>query len=547
MNHNSLLNSSELVVNIDELPINIAIFQVKEGDVYFVDCNVAALVSEKFTKNEIIGKKFLDLFPAAKEFGLYEMILDVFETGESQDLELNFYQDSRISGWKKNRVIKLPNGNIMAFYEDLTAQKELEIELIKEKKLLENAQRLAHLGSWEWNIADNLLSWSDEVFRILGEQPQSFTPTYEKFASYIPINELAVIESAISESLTKKQHYKIIHRLIRSDGEPRFVQETGIPSFNDKGEPTHLIGTVYDITDTHNFKIELEKTSAELQTIFEVNPHITFITDGKKILTVNRRFLALTGSRDLLDFNVKHLCFSELFTPREGYIDPIINETNWVAHVANNPEQLHKALITISEVEYTFLAHAARYSLDDNYKYLVVLEDISELERHAQTDYLTQLFTRHKVHEILKLNLDQFERYGQLFSIIMLDIDNFKRINDTFGHQVGDSVLTEIASIIQCNTRFTDTVGRWGGEEFLIICPNTDLESAYQVAETIRNAIESCQFDKIGNNTVSLGINCIQNATNIEQLITGADQALYYAKNGNRNQSIKYHESLVEL
>ncbi len=547
MNSNPVLNLPEYVVNIDELPINIAIFEVKDGDVYFVDCNLASLDSEKISKNEIVGKKFLDLFPSAKEFGLFDMILEVYETGQSQDLELNFYQDARISGWKKNRVIKLPNGNIMAFYKDLTAQKELELELTKEKHLLENAQKLVHLGSWEWNIADNVLSWSDEIFRILGERPQSFTPTYEKFTSYIPINELAAIESAICESLTTKQHYNIIHRLIRSDGEPRFVQETGVPSFNNKGEPTHLIGTVYDITDTHNFKIELEKTSAELQTIFELNPHVTFITDSKKILTVNRQFLALTGSKDLLEFNVNHQCFSELFTPREGYIDPFINDNNWVAHVANNPEQLHKALITISEVEYTFLAHAARYSLDNDYKYLVVLEDISELERHAQTDYLTQLYTRHKVHEILKLNLDQFERYGQVFSIIMLDIDNFKRINDSFGHQVGDSVLAEIASILQCNTRLTDTVGRWGGEEFLIICPNTDLDNAYQAAELIRNAIESCHFDRIGNNTVSLGINCIQHGTSIEQLITGADQALYSAKNGNRNQSIKYHEGLAEL
>lgn len=542
-----MINSSEFVVNIDDLPINIAIYQVKDGDVYCVDFNLAALASEKISKNELIGKKLLDLFPNAKAFGLFDLILDVFETGESQDIDLKLYQDPRISGWKKNRVIKLPNGNIMVAYNDLTAQKELELELTKEKQLLEDAQKLAHLGSWEWNIADKLLSWSDEVYRIIGERPQSFTPTYEKFTSYIPIEELPAVESAIRASLTTKQHYKIVHRVIRSDGQTRFVQETGIPFFDDKGEPTHLIGTVYDITDTHNFKIELEKTSAELQTIFEVNPHITFITDGKKILTVNRRFLALTDSQSLLEFHVKHQCFSEFFTQREGYLNPVINGTNWVAHVANNPEQLHKALITISEREYTFLAHAARYSLDNGYKYIVVLEDVSELERHAQTDYLTQLYTRHKVHEILRLNFDHFQRYGQVFSIIMLDIDHFKKINDSFGHQVGDSVLKEIASIIQCTTRITDTIGRWGGEEFLIICPNTDLNSAYQAAELIRNAIESCHFDKIGNNTVSLGINCIRHGTSIEQLINGADQALYYAKNSNRNQSIKYHDSLTTL
>ena len=542
-----MINSSEFVVNIDELPINIAIFEVKDGDVYFVDCNLAALASEEISKNALIGKRFLDLFPSAKEFGLFDMILEVFETGKSQDLELNFYQDARISGWKKNRVIKLPNGNIMAFYQDLTVQKELEIELTKEKQLLENAQKLAHLGSWEWNIADNLLSWSDEVFRILGERPQSFKPTYEKFISYIPINELAAIESAISESLTTKQHYKIIHRLIRSDGETRFVQETGAPSFDERGEPTHMIGTVYDVTDTHNFKVELEKTSAELQTIFEVNPHITFVTDGKKILSVNRRFLALTDCKNLLEFNITHQCVSELFTPSEGYLSPVINENNWVVHVANNPEQSHKALITSSDNEYTFSVHAARYSLDNGYKYIVVLEDISDLERHAQTDHLTQLYTRHKVHERLKHNFEQFQRYGQVFSFFMLDIDHFKKINDSFGHQVGDSVLKEIASIIQSKTRSTDTVGRWGGEEFLIICPNSDLDETYNLAENLRSTIETYHLEQVGKNTASLGIHCIQPDMNIEQLINGADQALYYAKNNNRNQSIKYHERLTSF
>ncbi len=542
-----MINSSEFDVNIDDLPINIAIYQVKDGDVYFVDLNLAAQVSEKICKNEIMGKKLLDVFPGAKAFGLYDVILEVTETGESQDLDLNFYQDARTSGWKKNHIIKLSNGYVMAVYEDFTAQKHLELELKAEKQLLENAQKIAHLGSWEWHIADNLLSWSDEVFRILGERPQSFTPTYEKFVSYVPIGELPAVESAISESLTKKQDYKTVHRLIRSDGETRFVQETGVPFFDESGEATHLIGTVYDITDTHNFKIELEKKSAELHTIFDANPHITFITDGQKILTVNRKFLAFAGYKTLPEFNLKHQCFSEFFTMREGYLSPIMNENTWVAHVANNPEQSHKALITTPENEYTFSAHASRYSLENNYKYIVVLEDISELERVAQTDYLTQLYTRHKVHEMLKLHFDQFQRYGQVFSIIMLDIDNFKQINDSFGHQVGDSVLKEIASIIQSKTRSTDTVGRWGGEEFLIICPNSDMDETYKLAESLRSTIENYHVEQVGKNTASLGIHSIQQGMSIEQLIHGADQALYHAKNNNRNQSVKYHERLTAL
>ncbi|WP_019556147.1 GGDEF domain-containing protein [Thiomicrorhabdus arctica] len=544
---NSVINPSDFVVNIDDLPIHITIYQVKEGDVYLVDLNVAAQVNEKLNKNELIGKKLLEEFPSAKTSGLFDTILEVYKTGESQNLDLMLYQDTHAHRWKKNYVIKLSNGNIMSLFDDLTVQKKLELELTKEKKRLEDAQKLAHLGSWEWNIVDNSLSWSDEVFRIIGEQPQSFIPTYEKFTSYIPINELAAVESAISESLATTQNYNVIHRVIRSDGGVRFVQETGIPFFDDNGEPSHMIGTVYDITETHNFKVELEKTSSELHTVFEVNPHITFITDGQKILTVNRKFLAFTGCKTLLEFKVKHKCFSELFISREGYLDPAINKHNWVAHVAHNPEQSHKVLMVKSDCEYTFSAHATRYSLDNHYKYIVVLEDISELEKHAKTDYLTQLYTRHKVHEMLQLNFDQFQRYGQVFSIIMLDIDHFKKINDSFGHQVGDSVLKKIASIIQAKTRTTDTVGRWGGEEFLIICPNSDIHDTYKLAECLRTTIENYHVEPVGKNTASLGVHCIQQDMSIEQLIHGADQALYYAKNNKRNRSVKYHAHLTEL
>lgn len=178
-------------------------------------------------------------------------------------------------------------------------------------------------------------------------------------------------------------------------------------------------------------------------------------------------------------------------------------------------------------------------------KLRVINADLSlahrKLEKIAVTDRLTGLFNRNKIDEVFSYELAQAERYGKSLAIIMADIDLFKSVNDTHGHQVGDSVLCEFAAIIRELARDTDTPGRWGGEEFLIICSHADLNGAKVLAERIRTAVADHLFTVVGHKTCSFGVSSYRPGDTLETIVKRADDALYEAKQNGRNRAALEH------
>lgn len=159
-----------------------------------------------------------------------------------------------------------------------------------------------------------------------------------------------------------------------------------------------------------------------------------------------------------------------------------------------------------------------------------------QLEKLSVTDRLTELYNRVKLDEVLEAEMARVNRSGQAFSVILIDVDHFKWVNDQHGHQTGDSVLKSFADVLRSETRVTDFVGRWGGEEFLIICPNTDLPGAQRLAENLRGAVESHDFPVVKAKTASFGVACHREGEPVQELISRADAALYAAKQGGRNR-----------
>jgi len=158
------------------------------------------------------------------------------------------------------------------------------------------------------------------------------------------------------------------------------------------------------------------------------------------------------------------------------------------------------------------------------------------LELIAFKDSLTGLNNRRRVYEALKNNLVVAERYERPFSIILLDIDHFKQINDVHGHDVGDLVLKEFASLISLHSRKTDIVGRWGGEEFLIVCHETPLAELSHLAERMCSVIANHTFPIVKQVTASFGAVSHSAGITAEDLLKSADLLLYEAKNAGRNQ-----------
>lgn len=164
------------------------------------------------------------------------------------------------------------------------------------------------------------------------------------------------------------------------------------------------------------------------------------------------------------------------------------------------------------------------------------LEEQNELlEKLATTDELTKLFNRRMVYSKLEYEIDRAKRYKNPLSIMMIDIDHFKLVNDKFGHARGDDVLRDVADIISRSTRRTDISGRYGGEEFLVIFPNSNLVESLVVAERIREGVSANKYGDDLRVTISCGVKTFEGET-ITDFLHKADEKLYEAKEQGRNR-----------
>jgi len=201
-------------------------------------------------------------------------------------------------------------------------------------------------------------------------------------------------------------------------------------------------------------------------------------------------------------------------------------------HVAINVETVvDKALIAkIAAVFLLIIAVSAYWN--------VKLKRLSaELARRSETDALTGLANRMKIDAVLRSEFDRSRRYGRPLSVIMFDIDHFKKVNDEFGHLTGDKVLVEVAQTARRSVRGTDMAGRWGGEEFLAACPETGLEEALAVAARICEAMRGRTFATGRVQTVSAGVAELLPEDTVDSMLSRADAALYKAKNEGRDRA----------
>jgi diguanylate cyclase (GGDEF)-like protein len=197
-----------------------------------------------------------------------------------------------------------------------------------------------------------------------------------------------------------------------------------------------------------------------------------------------------------------------------------------------------------------FLANVENATIKDTFaiiqkqfmEYRQIVDDKNrELEKLATTDRLTGAYNRIKFEAIVEKEIERIKRYHRPFSMIMFDIDFFKKVNDTYGHNTGDYVLRTIADIVRENIRILDYFVRWGGEEFLIICSDIKLDEACTLAEKIRRIVEDYSFDQVGKVTISLGVVEALESDTEDSLLKRADNAMYKVKGegGNGSEAIQ--------
>lgn len=415
-------------------------------DKNFVYRGVNRYFFEKFgfkDSSAIIGKTDNDLFQKDQAQMYSEndkTIVDSkkqklgYEVAEHhKDGSISYFLTSKVPLFNEEMKVD----GIVGISQDITEKKESELKLQESEASLAVAQKIANLGNWKWNIATNELSWSDEVFRIFGEVPQSFEPTYKKFLSYLPEWERHRVEQAVNDKLEDDENsYDIVHKVVRKDGAERYVREMGIVFRDAEGMPMQMIGIVLDVTQ----QVEDEQK----------------LTEQKNALAHQAHHDALTGLPNRVLFN----------------------------------------------------------------------------------DRLEQAISKAK-------------RNNEQVAVFFIDLDHFKQINDSMGHDVGDEVLKIFAKRLSESVREEDTLSRMGGDEFMVMMEALPRpQSASVVAQKIITAMMEPLLlaGQVLYLTSSMGISIYpQDGENTQMLIRNADTAMYKAKSEGRNTYHFYTMQMTEL
>ncbi len=353
--------------------------------------------------------------------------------------------------------------------------------------------------------------------------------------------------------LKSKAPVAITRMHVDDSGNKRFIDIVAAPLFNDSGEIAHIIESCRDITDRVKTEQALLHSETRYRSLFEQSNDaiIIFQSEGPeegKILSANRAAANMHNytNKELLTLSITDLMPSE----ETSKVFPDRN----ISFISGNirPEVMHRKK---SGQLFPVEASASFITSGENKLILAIYRDISirkeaeeeklllirELELMSQTDGLTGLFNRQHIDKRLLEEIHRASRYNHPLSLIMLDIDNFKNINDTYGHIAGDKVLQKTASIINHELRDSDVAGRFGGDEFIIILTETGIDVGIQVAERIRSQISSQMVPIKKHQTISynISVGIAEHSSDFltpEEFIAKSDTALYAAKNSEEDR-----------
>lgn len=430
-------------------------------------------------------------------------------------------------------------------------EKELQLTAIngrleESEHRLNQAQGVAGVGSWYLDIVSGKLTWSDEAYRMFGVRigtPLSST----FFAACIHLDDRNRVTAAWKAALAGAD-YDIEHRIV-VDGQIRWVREQVEIQFSAQGQPLTGVGSVQNITERKKAAEAHRESEERFRNALEYAPiGMALLSLDDRFMQVNCALCCIIGyaSHELLNISAESITHADdlvqervlVASLQAGTIRSYVLEKRYI----RNDGQIVWVQITGSLL--------LRDEKGKPKQLIKQVQDITErkrlemqLERHAHTDFLTGLANRRHFLHLAARELGRASHDEKPFSIAMLDLDQFKTINDTHGHAVGDQVLKEFALICGRVLRSMDVVGRMGGDEFTIYLPETSTGEAIDIAERLRQAIAVHVIWLDGGRTIqltaSLGIASLsEEDTTIEDLLHRADLALYDAKRKGRNKTV---------
>ena len=456
----------------------------------------------------------------------------------------------------------------------LSAREQAEDALRKSEASLAEAQRIAHLGHWEFDWVHNRLHWSDEIHQIFGVSEQEFGGTFEDFLARVHPQDIATIVEATEEA-GRRETVSVEHRIVRPTGEVRVVHQRvhfvfdedqlaseiypdepdakdeteasqaflalllRMASSQQRGRPVRVVGTVQDITERQRTEQALREAEERFRSSFENAPI------GMALLSLDRRYLQVNRALcEMLGYAEKELLATtspEITHPEDLEISR--THVEWILNEKAPKYDLEKRYVSAEgHVVWVLLNVSLVRDAEGNPSHFIAqYQDITErkslekqLEHQAFHDPLTDLPNRALFLDRLNQALVRKNGREGVVQVLFIDLDNFKLINDSLGHSAGDNLLVQAAARLKACVRAQDTVARFGGDEFTFLVENATgtAENAALVAERIIERLKDPFLVKDHEVflTASIGIASSTGEEVGENLLRDADTAMYRAK-----------------
>ncbi len=413
-------------------------------------------------------------------------------------------------------------------------------ELRRTRDMLAEAQRLARLGSWEWDIPENLVTWSDELYRLYGLAPGEIVPSYESFLERVHPDDREAVDARNHKAFADHQPFEDIKRCVRPDGTEFLMRTQGEVVTDEAGQPIRMLGVCEDVTAEK----EAERATAELAAIVESSEDaiVARFPDGR-IRSWNPGAQRIYGysAVEVVGRPVAPLIPDDLRREDERLMGQAV--------AGEQPEAFESRRIRKdgSLVDVSVGMSAIRDGEGGLIGVAVIERDITERkrfeglrERMVDRDALTGLLTRRRFEEELERRLEGAQDDAVSGAIVMVGLDNFKYVNEAHGHRAGDDVLRSVARLLVSGTGERDLVARYGGDEFAILVSGVEDDGIDGLAPRILKSLREHPFTVGGQPvgvTASVGaVDFGPEAADGDSLVARADRLLSEAKEAGRNR-----------
>lgn len=284
----------------------------------------------------------------------------------------------------------------------------------------------------------------------------------------------------------------------------------------------------------------------KLFSVINAIPNPVVVVSCDSLQSANNAFLDFFRVESIEEFNKIYTSIGNLFVQNNSFftLADITEDKYWTDYLFMHPEVTRIVSIMNSNNQMVDFELTIK-KIENESEYIIVFNDITEFvaqkneyKYFAYHDHLTKIYNRQIFDELFLKEIENKKRYKDHLSILLLDIDHFKKVNDSYGHHIGDLTLIALTNLIGKYLRINDIFARWGGEEFIILLPRIGIDAAYTKAQEIRELVESHIDKELPCITVSIGVTEINNSDTPKTCLERVDKALYLAKE-KRNDVIK--------